>query len=152
MTTNKWHEYHFDTKTPIGHQRAPMPSSLPTLRRAAPRLTRLFLGCSHHPCPPRVATQPDKQTRAFGSSTRRASSAISRKLAPEIGTSSPLSFLGKSTRQNANKSKKGFFPTTSQKPVAYWLLGSAASVFGIVVFGGLTRLTESGYSSLFRNG
>lgn len=26
-----------------------------------------------------------------------------------------------------------------------WLLGSAASVFGIVVFGGLTRLTESGY-------
>lgn len=30
--------------------------------------------------------------------------------------------------------------------VAYWLLGSAASVFGIVVFGGLTRLTESGLS------
>lgn len=27
-----------------------------------------------------------------------------------------------------------------------WLLGSAASVFGIVVFGGLTRLTESGLS------
>jgi cytochrome c oxidase assembly protein subunit 15 len=32
--------------------------------------------------------------------------------------------------------------------VAYWLLGSAASVFGIVVFGGLTRLTESGYVTL----
>jgi cytochrome c oxidase assembly protein subunit 15 len=31
--------------------------------------------------------------------------------------------------------------------VAFWLLGSAASVFGIVVFGGLTRLTESGYAS-----
>jgi cytochrome c oxidase assembly protein subunit 15 len=29
--------------------------------------------------------------------------------------------------------------------VGYWLIGSAASVFGIVVFGGLTRLTESGY-------
>ena len=28
--------------------------------------------------------------------------------------------------------------------VAYWLLFSAASVFGIVVLGGLTRLTESG--------
>jgi cytochrome c oxidase assembly protein subunit 15 len=30
--------------------------------------------------------------------------------------------------------------------VGFWLLGSAASVFGIVVFGGLTRLTESGLS------
>ncbi|ODA82382.1 hypothetical protein RJ55_00889 [Drechmeria coniospora] len=38
------------------------------------------------------------------------------------------------------------FPQTSSKGVAYWLLGSAASVFGIVVFGGLTRLTESGLS------
>lgn len=38
------------------------------------------------------------------------------------------------------------FPETSSKSVAYWLLGSAASVFGIVVFGGLTRLTESGYA------
>ena len=39
---------------------------------------------------------------------------------------------------------KKFFPQTSSKGVAYWLLGSAASVFGLVVFGGLTRLTESG--------
>lgn len=36
------------------------------------------------------------------------------------------------------------FPRTTSRGVAYWLLGSAASVFGIVVFGGLTRLTESG--------
>ncbi|KND90691.1 Electron transfer protein 1, mitochondrial [Tolypocladium ophioglossoides CBS 100239] len=41
---------------------------------------------------------------------------------------------------------KRVFPQTSSKGVAYWLLGSAASVFGIVVFGGLTRLTESGLS------
>ncbi|KAL4804518.1 cytochrome oxidase assembly protein-domain-containing protein [Aspergillus unguis] len=34
------------------------------------------------------------------------------------------------------------FPKVTSKSVAYWLLGSAASVFGIVVFGGLTRLTE----------
>jgi cytochrome c oxidase assembly protein subunit 15 len=40
--------------------------------------------------------------------------------------------------------KQAFFPETSDKAVAYWLLASAASVFGIVVFGGLTRLTESG--------
>ncbi|KAI5866108.1 COX15-CtaA-domain-containing protein [Durotheca rogersii] len=38
------------------------------------------------------------------------------------------------------------FPETSSRSVAYWLIGSAASVFGIVVFGGLTRLTESGLS------
>lgn len=38
------------------------------------------------------------------------------------------------------------FPPTSSKSVAYWLLASATSVFGIVVFGGLTRLTESGLS------
>lgn len=43
------------------------------------------------------------------------------------------------------KSQSSFFPDTSSNTVAYWLLGSAASVFGIVVFGGLTRLTESGY-------
>ncbi|KAI2636781.1 putative cytochrome c oxidase assembly protein [Xylaria nigripes] len=42
--------------------------------------------------------------------------------------------------------KRAFPETTSSKSVAYWLLGSAASVFGIVVFGGLTRLTESGLS------
>ncbi|KAJ9607234.1 Cytochrome c oxidase assembly protein cox15 [Cladophialophora chaetospira] len=44
------------------------------------------------------------------------------------------------------KSRRAFFPDTSSNVVAYWLLGSAASVFGIVVFGGLTRLTESGLS------
>ncbi|KAM5443778.1 Cytochrome c oxidase assembly protein cox15 [Microsporum ferrugineum] len=41
---------------------------------------------------------------------------------------------------------KSRFPDVSSKGVAYWLLASAASVFGIVVFGGLTRLTESGLS------
>ncbi|KAF2136466.1 uncharacterized protein K452DRAFT_237439 [Aplosporella prunicola CBS 121167] len=38
------------------------------------------------------------------------------------------------------------FPKVSDKKVGYWLLGSALSVFGIVVWGGLTRLTESGLS------
>jgi heme a synthase len=32
------------------------------------------------------------------------------------------------------------------RSVGYWLLGTAGLVFGIVVVGGLTRLTESGYS------
>ncbi|KAK2761781.1 Cytochrome c oxidase assembly protein cox15 [Arachnomyces sp. PD_36] len=46
----------------------------------------------------------------------------------------------------ANEGVKPRFPRTTEKVVAYWLLGSAASVFGIIIFGGLTRLTESGLS------
>ena len=40
-------------------------------------------------------------------------------------------------------------PSTSRLPskwAGYWLIGSAGLVFGIVVIGGLTRLTESGLS------
>lgn len=44
----------------------------------------------------------------------------------------------------SSQGPKRAFPETNPKSVAYWLIGSAASVFGIVVFGGLTRLTESG--------
>lgn len=43
---------------------------------------------------------------------------------------------------------KKAWPESNPKGVGYWLLGSAVSVFGIVVFGGLTRLTESGYAFL----
>ncbi len=136
-----------------------MTSIPPTLRRAAPRLTRQFFQCSHHQCLPRAATISDhfkvaspKYARAFKSSTRRATSAASGNFAPDTSSSSPLSSLGKSIGQSAKKTKSGYFPKTSEKSVAYWLLGSAASVFGIVVFGGLTRLTESGYDTLFRTG
>ncbi|KAJ4298822.1 Cytochrome c oxidase assembly protein cox15 [Kalmusia sp. IMI 367209] len=45
-----------------------------------------------------------------------------------------------------SKGNSSSWPKTSSRSVAHWLLGSAASVFGIVVFGGLTRLTESGLS------
>ncbi|PSR77728.1 cytochrome oxidase assembly protein-domain-containing protein [Coniella lustricola] len=45
-----------------------------------------------------------------------------------------------------SKTRSSSFPETSSKSVAHWLLASALSVFGIVVFGGLTRLTESGLS------
>ena len=135
-----------------------MASSLLVLRRAAPRFSRLFFQCSHQRCLPRVATQPNhfneaspKHIRAFKSNTSRASEATSRAFAPQNGSSLPSSVPGKSIGQSAKKTKSGFFPKTSEKSVAYWLLGSAASVFGIVVFGGLTRLTESGYFALFRN-
>ncbi|MCJ1231099.1 Cytochrome c oxidase assembly protein cox15 [Toensbergia leucococca] len=63
---------------------------------------------------------------------------------PTLGNASPLSALG--IRIDRRGTKRKFFPVISDKVVAYWLLGSAASVFGIVVFGGLTRLTESGLS------
>lgn len=42
------------------------------------------------------------------------------------------------------KAAKKAWPESNPKGVGYWLIGSAISVFGIVVFGGLTRLTESG--------
>ncbi|KAJ0119791.1 cytochrome c oxidase assembly protein COX15 [Diaporthe amygdali] len=66
-------------------------------------------------------------------------------------TSSPaasLEYVAEPAADSKEKSKtrSSSFPDTSSKSVAYWLLGSAASVFGIVVFGGLTRLTESGLS------
>lgn len=37
-------------------------------------------------------------------------------------------------------------PIISNKSVSYWLFGTSTLVFGIVVLGGLTRLTESGLS------
>lgn len=64
--------------------------------------------------------------------------------------SSPLGALGRSIGQSPKThsapAKASSWPETNSKSVAYWLLGSAASVFGIVIFGGLTRLTESGLS------
>lgn len=54
------------------------------------------------------------------------------------------------TQAQAQASKE-FPKKTTSKGVATWLLGSAASVFGIVVFGGLTRLTESGYGFITCN-
>lgn len=50
----------------------------------------------------------------------------------------------RSKRSETHRNGNAYFPEISDKAVAYWLLGSAASVFGIVIFGGLTRLTESG--------
>lgn len=66
----------------------------------------------------------------------------------------PLGFIGDriSFNQNlginlfeAQVKKNSFFPEITSKSVAYWLLGSAVGVYGIVILGGLTRLTESGY-------
>jgi len=45
---------------------------------------------------------------------------------------------------NRSSDKKSFFPQRTDKNVAYWLFTTAGLVFGIVILGGLTRLTESG--------
>lgn len=134
---------------------------IPALRQAAPRLTRQLFQCSHRPsskCSKTTsAVRPRPILEAFSRSIRTLNSS-----SPQCASqtfASPFSSKATSRWQlrfpnlRAKKTEgrtdataqKGFFPRTSEKVVAYWLLGSAASVFGIVVFGGLTRLTESGY-------
>lgn len=127
--------------------------TFPLLRRAAPRLTKEFFVCSARPastCASRPLYRSIRQTpflKAFRSQTTHAhrpgtSTALGR------DGSSPLGALSGTISLKSPATRKAFFPETSDKAVAYWLLGSAASVFGIVVFGGLTRLTESGYAAL----
>lgn len=129
---------------------ASMGPSLPLWRTLAPRLAKdIFAGRQclrtqgyaansirrYGAMPPpqvhkiRSSLFTDKNRQFFTSSLRR--SAASPALSSEIG-------------EGAVKAKSSF-PKISDKSVAWWLLGSAASVFGIVVFGGLTRLTESGF-------
>jgi len=47
---------------------------------------------------------------------------------------------------SACASLKGTTTGVDGRIVGYWLAGSSAMVFGIIVVGGLTRLTESGLS------
>ncbi|KAK0641067.1 cytochrome oxidase assembly protein-domain-containing protein [Cercophora newfieldiana] len=67
---------------------------------------------------------------------------------PSIASQLPKANAQNSTPRDepASSAKQSSWPEQNPKSVAYWLLGSAVSVFGIVVFGGLTRLTESGLS------
>ncbi|KAJ1981497.1 Cytochrome c oxidase assembly protein cox15 [Dimargaris verticillata] len=48
--------------------------------------------------------------------------------------------------ESSSNSQSAAGPQASRKVVGYWLMASAVSVFGIVVWGGVTRLTESGLS------
>jgi hypothetical protein len=109
----------------------------PLLRQAMPTYTRHFPPCRlKHPSSfisPK--SLPSCQSRSlFQSFPRR----VQRSPILRNVEASP-------TSQSTENARKKSFPETSDKSVAYWLLGSAASVFGIVIFGGLTRLTESGY-------
>lgn len=48
--------------------------------------------------------------------------------------------------KNAQGSKGSSETIISSKSIGYWLIGTSGLIFGIVVIGGLTRLTESGLS------
>jgi cytochrome c oxidase assembly protein subunit 15 len=121
-----------------------MPSifqTLPLLRRAAPRLSKQFFTCQGPPRirPQTVAKSPKLYAllRAFRYSAKRTS------VTKVLENQTPLS-LSELSQNFGHAKSRAYFPQTSEKVVAYWLLGSAASVFGLIIFGGLTRLTESG--------
>ena len=109
------------------------------LRNAAPRLSRRLFPCRHR--------QPST-TQLPHTSARKPLSSINAKINASwrsrraASTLSPAHVVQPPFSQAYKTSS---FPDSSSNAVAYWLLGSAASVFGIVVFGGWTRLSESGY-------
>ncbi|KAJ5125819.1 Cytochrome c oxidase assembly protein COX15 [Penicillium atrosanguineum] len=131
---------------------AALGKSLPVWRSLAPRISRDLFTCrqclrnqgyaaksvrqfsampSHQPSKTRSSLFTDKNRQFFTSSMKRTAAAPS---------------FTSAVHEGATEAKSSSFPKISNKSVAYWLLGSAASVFGIVIFGGLTRLTESGLS------
>ncbi|KIW16420.1 hypothetical protein PV08_06472 [Exophiala spinifera] len=142
------------------------------LREAAPGLSKRFFNCSHR----NVQLRPITPSRTFSRKSTRSiyRQSVDRCTQSSVRTYAERRFECRSFSASAksratqaveqdegaqsgdadtgNKKKAGpsssssSFPDTSSNTVAYWLLGSAASVFGIVVFGGLTRLTESGLS------
>lgn len=133
---------------------APLPFSNSTTSAASATSSFIHQRCHHTIKPsksslsvlhfvPRLQTiQAPTPVAAFARGLNTSSSkktATAATFDPKFEADPPASST-ENTRSNNNS-----FPETSSKSVAYWLLGSAASVFGIVVFGGLTRLTESGY-------
>lgn len=76
---------------------------------------------------------------SFSQASQGHASTASPTASPDAPSPSPLRMPG----ANLSAQTAGFAPEASRS-VGYWLLASAASVFGLVIFGGLTRLTESG--------
>ncbi|CEJ91161.1 Putative Cytochrome c oxidase assembly protein COX15 [[Torrubiella] hemipterigena] len=102
-------------------------------RRIAIRAPSQFFVCNQCLRPQSRILKTLQQARRYSDKPAAATiSNIAEQAATKAATSNAQAFKG--------------FPKTTSKAVAYWLLGSAASVFGIVVWGGLTRLTESGLS------
>lgn len=117
------------------------------LRAAAPRLARRFF--ASRPCPNAPLRAAFAPIPRVSQTSARPSSPILRAVRWQstATTASPTdSVANAAAAASTSASKSSSFPKTSDKKVAYWLLASAASVFGIVILGGLTRLTESGLS------
>jgi cytochrome c oxidase assembly protein subunit 15 len=133
----------------LHHHLAAMASlfhAFPLLRSAAPRLSRRIVECTpclHAPMRSALATARSSAPRpTLSQSVRWKSTQPLRSSAALTAPQAEGATLAGAANGQARSSSS--FPKTSSRTVAYWLLGSAASVFGIVVFGGLTRLTESG--------
>ncbi|KAL3479929.1 cytochrome oxidase assembly protein-domain-containing protein [Aspergillus californicus] len=125
---------------------ASLGNSMPLFRRLTPRLSKELFTCRQ--CLVRNQTFATKSTLRtpsvpFRRNTSRISSAVNNDARKAFARFASNSATANSAKSEVSKPR---FPDVSSKTVAYWLLGSAASVFGIVVFGGLTRLTESGLS------
>jgi len=109
----------------------------PPTRRVAQLTGRSRSYATRSPAPspsPLSALSSQISTTAVRSSSTVAAAAAATTSSSATGAAAAAAAAAKNGR-----------PEVASKAVAYWLLGSAASVFGIVVFGGLTRLTESGY-------
>lgn len=133
--------------------------SVPLLRSLSPRLSRELFTCRQ--CLVRTQNFATKSAfrRQFSAlpfaqnTNSRANSALQSRARKLFASSLRRNVSGSAApeaiaaQEGAAKAKSSF-PDVSDKKVAYWLLASAASVFGIVVFGGLTRLTESGWDLL----
>lgn len=123
---------------------ASLGTTLPLWRRLAPRLANDVFTCRQclrNQSIRRFGAMPSRQP------TKTQSTLLSNKnrqfFTSSIQRSAAAQAAAEAIQGGAEGAKRSF-PKISDKAVAYWLLGSAASVFGIVVFGGLTRLTESG--------
>lgn len=84
--------------------------------------------------------------RQFSTSSRRYAPNTASASATEQELSNVAEQLSKSFSQNPLAKTPKRRPVNTWAPVGYWLIISSGLVFGIVVLGGLTRLTESGLS------
>ncbi len=113
-----------------------MSAFLPAFRRVAFQAPSRFFVCN----------QCLRQTPRAAPSSRILNAAQSRFfVANATGPVNTLAAEAAEAAAKASAQAKYVFPKTTSRAVGYWLIGSAVSVFGIVVWGGLTRLTESGY-------
>ncbi|KAK2871633.1 hypothetical protein FQN49_002986 [Arthroderma sp. PD_2] len=112
------------------------------------RLPREFFTCRQCLQRPRtpITTRQWMGTNQFKGTPKFTSSLLAAFRKQPAKSIIPKSFFTTATASTEAAVTKSRFPDVSSKGVAYWLLASAVSVFGIVVFGGLTRLTESGLS------